>query len=59
MKLSSQADDLQLVGYGADVSAMQRIAAGEQLADVATRSGAHRVEMHRPPAAVVKQRRHL
>lgn len=36
MKLSSQATGLKLVGYGSDVSAMQRIANGEQLADVAT-----------------------
>lgn len=36
MKLSRQADELQLVGFGSDVSAMQRIKSGQQMADVAS-----------------------
>lgn len=36
MKLSRQADKLKLVGYGSDVSAMQRIKSGQQMADVAS-----------------------
>jgi ribose transport system substrate-binding protein len=35
MQLSGRADKLKLVGYGADVSAMQRIAGGNQFVDVA------------------------
>lgn len=36
MKLSRQADKLKLVGFGSDVSAMQRIKSGQQMADVAS-----------------------
>ncbi|WP_405009486.1 sugar ABC transporter substrate-binding protein [Kitasatospora sp. NBC_01539] len=35
MQLSGRADKLKLVGYGSDVTAMQRLANGTQLADVA------------------------
>ncbi|GAA3290314.1 sugar ABC transporter substrate-binding protein [Streptomyces cinereospinus] len=35
MQLSGRADRLKLVGYGSDVTAMQRLASGRQLADVA------------------------
>lgn len=35
IRLSGRADKVKLVGYGSDVSAMQRIAGGSQLADVA------------------------
>ncbi|MFJ5780162.1 sugar ABC transporter substrate-binding protein [Streptomyces sp. NPDC093094] len=35
MQLSGRADELKLVGYGSDVTAMQRLASGKQLADVA------------------------
>ncbi|MGW5639332.1 sugar ABC transporter substrate-binding protein [Streptomyces sp. NPDC003832] len=36
MQLSGRADRLKLVGYGSDVAAMQRLANGSQLADVAS-----------------------
>ncbi|MDX6741187.1 sugar ABC transporter substrate-binding protein [Actinocorallia sp. A-T 12471] len=35
MQLSGRADKLKLVGYGSDVTAMQRLAGGKQLTDVA------------------------